>query len=785
MLVVRVCAVVVVRLIKVAEYSTAEGVPNSPHRACNNFVLPCARSEFQHVLSIASFLFSAALALHPDADVVPACAIPVISAPAFVCRNGTATAYVAPVEGASYEWSAEGATILGATDTNRVALQITGETSGKLYCTVRTSACGAMYGSGVIQIREPIVVHELKVPPTTNANEPLTITWSYLPGREPQSQLLAGDLFPQPVTLGANQRSYTFTPRNGGSRTIELRASYERAITVTPSSKKRRRSVGGAPVASECPSALATAKVEVRGCVESEPILDVPFDAAAGSTFDVAVEIEDGQKVEWSVENGSVQSVSPFYDEARIVAGTSGETKVTARVERKAGCFASASASVAIILPANQCAITPTATLSLLSHDCEKALMHVTFTGNGPFAGEWSDGTPFRSSTSTGHFFTKPGTLTIDNFRDSSCFGTVNGATTLEQFKPAVLLENSGGCGGTTLTATFKGVPPFTGWWSDGHPFTTSETTLSRVVQGGPYSNQNRWWVGATDAACKSNMSISRTIEVPETPRVSYGGTFCQTSPGVGTQIGAYFYGGAGPFGLEWSDGTKVVSPSNRSVSRSVPPITGASAQYELVRAWAGSCDLPDREQHCNRAEPAPGRDEDADDHDWMHERASHSNAFASAAAGSNDRVGVLDQCAHHLRTGNSDGHVHDRLTAQIRSRRRDEISRWPLQQLSLDHAEGDIQLRAAPHGEEHQAGADDDQAGWDVEDHLGAIRGSRCERDHHASAPPRIASSTGLLHRVLRRHDRTGNGADLRQLVRPLPRIPATDADAEHRSLA
>jgi len=128
-----------------------------------------------------------------------------------------------------------------------VAQQITGETSVKLHCTVRTSACAATSGSGVIQIREPIVVREFKVPATTNANEPLTITWSYLPGREPQSQVLTGDLFPQPVTLDTSQRSYTFTPQNGGLRTVELHASYARAIPVAPPSKKRRRSASGAP----------------------------------------------------------------------------------------------------------------------------------------------------------------------------------------------------------------------------------------------------------------------------------------------------------------------------------------------------------------------------------------------------------------------------------------------------------------------------------------------------------------------------------------------------------
>ncbi|HEV7242630.1 MAG TPA: hypothetical protein VGQ36_25600 [Thermoanaerobaculia bacterium] len=531
-------------------------------------------------------------ALEPDA----ACAIPSMYAPLFACRNGAATAYVAPVEGASYEWSAEGAAILGGANTNRVALRITGDTSVQLRCTVRTSECAATTGSGVIQIREPIAVREFKVPATTNANEPLTITWSYLPGREPQSQILTGDLFPQPVPLNTSQRSYTFTPQTGGARTAELRASYARAITVAPRSKKRRRSsASGAPNASECPAALATAKVEVRGCVESEPVLDAPFDAAAGSTFEVAVDIDDGQKVEWSVENGSVQSVSPFFHEATIVAGTSGVTTVTARVERKAGCFATASAPVALILPASQCAVPPVATLSNLSVNCDQAIMNVSFTGNGPFAGEWSDGTPFRSSTNTGHVFTKPGTFTIHNFRDSACFGTVNGAKAVEQFRPVVLLNSTDSCNGTNLVATFKGVPPFVGSWYDGEPISTSDTTISRTVKGLEYSHQNRWLASVSDSVC-SQRSYSRFIEIPETPTLIYGGYACQTDPLAKTWISAYFKGGRiGPFSVEWADGVKATSTSiYQSPQRSVGPITAASAPFEIVRATIGECELDD-----------------------------------------------------------------------------------------------------------------------------------------------------------------------------------------------
>src|SRR5215213_1149041 len=69
------------------------------------------------------------------------CPIPVVYAPLFACRNGVATAYTDPVEGARYEWTAEGATILGAADTNRVAVQIA-EATVRLQCKVSREECG-------------------------------------------------------------------------------------------------------------------------------------------------------------------------------------------------------------------------------------------------------------------------------------------------------------------------------------------------------------------------------------------------------------------------------------------------------------------------------------------------------------------------------------------------------------------------------------------------------------------------------------------------------------------
>ena len=525
-------------------------------------------------------------------DPEAACDIPPVHVPLFACINGLVTAAVDPVAGASYEWSAEGATIVGDATANRAVFRVD-EKSATLRCSVTTEACGSSDAVAVVAVREPIDIRGFVVPAESPANQPLTLSWSYVPGHEPRSQALTGDLFPEPVFLPAAERSYTFTPQTGGTRTVELRASHSEVVPIAPRPKRRRRSVSGGVSASECPGAVATAKIEIRGCAGAEPLLEVPFDAAAGSAFVASVIIADGETVEWSVENGTVQSVSPFYDQAMIVAGSSGTTKVTARVERAPGCFATATASVPVILPAAQCAIPPAASLTYVGHDCQRATMRATFTGTPPFAGEWSDGTPFRTSAALLHQFSSPGTYTIRNFRDASCFGSVNGEKTLETLRPRVDLRATPSCGVTNLVATLKGVPPFTLQWSDGPRTTTSDTIVTRAVPGDPQGYARQVVVYVRDAACSSLFTTSDQVTIAPPIVARYGDwPHCQTDPAYGTNIVATFSGGTGPYLVEWSDGVSVVSAFDTSVRRQVGPITGPSAQYEIVRATAGACEV-------------------------------------------------------------------------------------------------------------------------------------------------------------------------------------------------
>lgn len=515
------------------------------------------------------------------------CGTASMAVPLFACKSGVATASVPPVAGAAYLWTAEGATITSGGETNRVVVQLGQEPVARLTCVITTSECTTT-ASGVISVREPIVIRELAVPPSSNATVPVTISWSYLPGREPAAQLLSGTAFPAPVPLGADARSHTFTPQSGDARSVELRATYARAVPTGV--RSRRRAVGGGVLASECPSALATARIDVRGCSANELVLDAPEDVAAGAAFVARLDIEDGEKVEWSVENGTVQSASPFGESVMVVAGTTGKVNVSALIERKPGCFASAAASVSIILPLSQCAIVPTASIALVAHDCDSATVQATFTGTPPFAGEWSDGTPFRVTRNTvSHEFRTAGAYGLTEFRDSSCFGVVTGSPSLTQLRPDVTLQvASASCGTARLVATFVGVPPFIGEWSDGQPFTTSESRLERTVSSGPWSVRN-----LNDAACRSARAKSAIVSVapPPTATLTKAGPVCQSRWEQTTPIYIDVLGGQPPYVAEWTDGATHSSTSSH-FARAIPVMTPpASKDFALKRVTAAGCE--------------------------------------------------------------------------------------------------------------------------------------------------------------------------------------------------
>jgi hypothetical protein len=540
-----------------------------------------------------------ALELTADAQRVlapnAACPPPAMIAPQFACPRGTTSALVPSIDGATYTWTIEGGAIISGDGTNHIAFTVADASKATLNVAIASPFCNTT-ATAVIAVREPLSIHELKTDDDPQADEPMLLTWAYAAGAAPKSQMLISDLFESPIVLPAGARSYTFTPDSGGTKSIELRASY--AVSLAPPARKRRRAAGATLEPGVlCPAASSTLQLEIRGCATTRPRIVAPEEVEGGKPFSASIKTSEGEQVEWSVENGTLGSVSSDGSRANIRAGDSGEVLVSVRKEGVEACVTTASAKVPIYATAGQCSTTPpTAVVSLDGYDCDGATVHATFTRKPPFAGEWSDGSEFRVTTnSLTKRFTKPGTWSLASFHDSSCAGSASGSASVKAFRPTVkLVATQNSCGGAKLVATFTGVPPFNGKWSDGADFSTNTNSIERTVPEG------RWYVTAVkDAVCNSaneyGYASSETFEILGKPKAYLSADkSCLTSAANGTTLFASFTEPAmPPFRVEWSDGPVSTSNESRSyaIGRPVPNSGQWEKTYTITRAIANGCE--------------------------------------------------------------------------------------------------------------------------------------------------------------------------------------------------
>lgn len=511
------------------------------------------------------------------------CGVLPLSVPQFICRGGSATVSVPPI-GVSYSWSVEGASITGGSGTSRISLQVGDVQSVKITALVNVDGC-THTATGVMAVREPILIKEFNVPSSVDVRQPVTITWSYDAGAQPASQLLTSDAFEAPVVLTADQRSYTYTPETGGTQHVELRASYAPSIKLPVSGGGRRRAVGSTLIAATCPSARSSAAVNVRGCLVQRPVVQAPDAVEPGATFTArAISDSVDDTFEWTAENATILS-SATSSSIELRAATTGPVRLSVRMQRGADCFVTATARVAI---ENLCAIRPTANITNVSHDCNRAKVKATFTGTPPFTGAWSDGTTFRTfESSLTHEFTKTGYYTINNLRDANCSGIVNSSASLASFRASVKLSTRGGaCTNGKLVATFTGAPPFSGRWSDGEVFTTSEFQLEKTPTA-----DGIWSVELWDSAC-SHSDRSNELQIAPPPTlILAAGPACQFYPLVPATVVPHFNWGAGPYTVEWSDGVKTVTNQSHLLGRDLQVAPAQQRSVTVVRANNGSCD--------------------------------------------------------------------------------------------------------------------------------------------------------------------------------------------------
>lgn len=112
----------------------------------------------------------------------------------------------------------------------------------------------------------------------------------------------------------------------------------------------------------------------------------------------------------------------------------------------------------------------------------------------------------------------------------------------------AVVTAGPVGCGSAIVSAAFTGTPPFKGMWSDGSPFNTSATTLTRMVT----VPDNYSIVSFEDAACAGSSSgIAVISAVGPTATIVGKANSC-----IGTDKITVQFTGKPPFSGAWLDGT-------------------------------------------------------------------------------------------------------------------------------------------------------------------------------------------------------------------------------------
>lgn len=527
-----------------------------------------------------------------DASANAACDPVAMAVPLFACERGSASASVNPVNGATYAWSVEGATITSGQGTPRVAVSLGDAAIVRLTVVITADSCSRT-ASGIIAVRKPLSIAELKVPAAADAGTKVTIEWSYPVGIQPGAQLLRGDAFAAPVVLTAEQRSYAFTPNVGGTRTIELVASYAPAIpTVVVPKGSKRRAAGSTLVGSTgCTVAQAQKQFTLR-CNAFAPSIETVADAESGKAFTAQVHLEEGESARWSASGGTIVS-GEDSDRIEVVPDDFvSEVGLSVTIARTNNCSVESQASVRVH-PRQACVShPPVANVTLTGRACASATVQATFSGTPPFRGYWSDGARIETNQSTiTHEFTSPGAYTIAGFTDATCAGNVNSTAEVHSFNPGVTLTTDQFCPEATVTAHFTGTPPFKGRFMPGEWFETNESTISMKVP--------REWTYAqvlyvTDANCPNGgegaSSNVITLNQPSEVWLEPSDLVCVAD--YGGYLTAHFINTGTPFSVQWSDGvvTTLNDPSFPHIYRTLMT-SKFNDTISIVRAWDAHCD--------------------------------------------------------------------------------------------------------------------------------------------------------------------------------------------------
>src|SRR5437773_2487450 len=119
--------------------------------------------------------------------------------PSSGCKNGTATAAIPFIAGASYAWTVDGGTIVNGDGTERITIRFNDAAASHVAVIVRSGILSSTW-NGTIPLRAPLNIHAITAIATATL-APVTITWSYDNDAEPATQTLSGTDFPVPVVV--------------------------------------------------------------------------------------------------------------------------------------------------------------------------------------------------------------------------------------------------------------------------------------------------------------------------------------------------------------------------------------------------------------------------------------------------------------------------------------------------------------------------------------------------------------------------------------------------------
>lgn len=504
----------------------------------------------------------------------------VVEAPLNGCKFGTATVAVDSIPGAAYSWTVDGATVLSGAGTSSINLSLGSNASAAVSVDVTAGNCTS-HGSAVIALHDPFAVHATI--PAAHAHQPLTITWSYTNG-SPQSQTISGTDF-GPITLGAADRSYTYTPDNAGSRQFTLDAALQ-----TPPSSRHRAVAKGRTAVSTCATAHMAATYDVGACEPPQITLYAPPLVITGSAVNLAIAPVDGATATWTIHNGTPATGSG--NSMTVTAGTVGMLDVTVELTR-AGCTSQLVRNITV----NDKPVcnNPKVAVSLSQISCGSATVNAAFTGTPPFTGTWSDGVTFVSNgVMLTRTVTVAGTYAIASFQDAACAGTVSGAAVVPAVRPtATYVGKANSCAGQdTYKLQLAGKAPFSLYFEDGTSLVTSSTEVTKPVNLG----QNHFY-GYDANGCTIDV-VGRVLGQP-LPRI-YMWRQCFGPEYVYPMALIAGVDGTSPYSVTWSDG---VTGQSRYVN---PTQTQTYSVASVSDAYCSANITPGQYSITAYADPAP-----------------------------------------------------------------------------------------------------------------------------------------------------------------------------------